>query len=148
MIEQKLKIEIPLIVPGLIDHADGRLKRLEAELQNQKSLRRAHIDGEMLPPVVCLHYDPAGLSSDEVQRLAQRAGAAVASRYPQVIIPVDGMDCSDCVTVLEHGVGRIEGVLGVSVSYAAQKMRVECDSQRTSYRAIERRLNLLCYDVP
>src|SRR5512136_1849785 len=74
--------------------------------------------------------------------------SAVTSRYPQIIIPVDGMDCSDCVTVLEHGVGRIEGVLGVSVSYAAQKMRVECDSQRTSYRAIERRLNLLCYDVP
>ena len=148
MTEQTLKIEIPLIMPGLIDQADGRLKRLEAELQNRKGVSRAHVEGEESPMILCLHYDPRGLSSDEVRHLAQRAGAAVASRYQQVFIPVDGMDCSDCVTVLEHGVGRIEGVLGVSVSYAAQKMRVEFDSQRTSYRAIERRLTSLGYEIP
>jgi Cd2+/Zn2+-exporting ATPase len=148
MTEKTLEIEIPLIVPGLTDQGDGRLKRLEEALQNRKGLQRAHIEGGKSPMMLCLHYDPNGLSIDDVRRIAERAGAAIASRYQQVLIPVEGMDCSDCVTVLEHGVGRIEGVLGVSVSYAAQKMRVEFDGQRTSYRAIERRLISMGYAVP
>ena len=58
------------------------------------------------------------------------------------------MDCSDCVTVLEHAVGRLDGVLAVSVNYAAQSMRVEFDGQKVNQATIERRVRSLGYTIP
>jgi Cd2+/Zn2+-exporting ATPase len=63
-------------------------------------------------------------------------------------IPVEGMDCSDCVLVLEHALGRIEGVRSATASYTAQSVRVEYDARRASRGAIERRIRSLGYDVP
>ncbi len=63
-------------------------------------------------------------------------------------IQVEGMDCSDCATVIEHSVSRINGVVKASVSYPGQKMRVEYDSRKTNRSAIEKRVRSLGYDVP
>jgi Cd2+/Zn2+-exporting ATPase len=50
--------------------------------------------------------------------------------------------------VIEHSVGRLDGVLAVNVNYAAQKMRVEFDKQKTDQAAIEKRVRSLGYDIP
>ena len=44
------------------------------------------------------------------------------------LIPIQGMDCSDCVLVIEHALGRMEGVVAASASYAGQTVRVEYDA--------------------
>ena len=58
------------------------------------------------------------------------------------------MDCSDCVTVLEHSLNRIEGVLDVKASYTAQRIFIEFDSKTISQGAIERRIQGLGYQIP
>ncbi len=148
MTEQTLELEIPRLLPGVDDDTDACLLRLEAALQGHADLRRAHLEREKRPVALCLHYDPAVLSRAEVQRLAERAGAGLLSRYGHALIPVEGMDCSDCVKVIEHGVGRLDGVLSVNVSFPAEKMRVEYDARKTRRRLIERRLRGLGYAVP
>ena len=95
-----------------------------------------------------MHYDPEALSLADVRRLAERAGAQIVNRYHHDLLTVEGMDCSDCVTVIEHGVGRMEGVLAVNVNYPAQKMRVEFDTQKTDRAAIKKRIRGLGYTVP
>ena len=80
--------------------------------------------------------------------MAERAGAGIANRYQHTIIPVEGMDCSDCARVIEHSVGRMEGVLSVNVNYAAQIMRVEFDRQKIERNTIEKRLRSLGYSLP
>ncbi|MCL4465516.1 MAG: heavy metal translocating P-type ATPase, partial [Chloroflexi bacterium] len=80
--------------------------------------------------------------------LVERAGASVTNRYHHALIPIEGMDCSDCVKVIEHGVARMEGVLAVSVNYPLQKMRVEYDSKVTHQSAIEKRVRGLGYTIP
>ncbi|MBK5108876.1 MAG: cadmium-translocating P-type ATPase, partial [Anaerolineales bacterium] len=84
----------------------------------------------------------------DVRRIATRTGTSIANRYHHEVIPVDGMDCSDCGTVLEHSLKRIDGVLDVKASYTAQKIFVEFDSKSTNQRIIERRIKDLGYLVP
>jgi Cd2+/Zn2+-exporting ATPase len=148
MTETTLEIDIPLLIPGLTNHQDTCLEKLETDLNNQRGIMRAHIEYQKDPLVLCLHYNPGLTSIEDVRRIATRAGAAIANRYHHEVIPVEGMDCSDCVTVLEHSLGRIEGVLDVQASFTAQKLFVEFDSQTTNRRAIERRINDLGYLVP
>ena len=148
MTEKTIELEVPLLLPGVEAEDDACLDRLEAALQNQKGLKRAHLERTQRPAALCLHYDPETLSLAEVKRMAERAGAQIVDRYHHDLLSVEGMDCSDCVKVLEHGVGRLDGVLAVNVNYATQKMRVEFDAQKTNRGAIEKRVNGLGYKVP
>ena len=148
MEEKNLELEIPLLIPGLTNHQDACLERLETSLKNQRGIQRAHVERQNDPQVLCLHYNPSLTTIEQVERIAERAGAKIANRYRHEVIPIRGVDCSDCVTVLEHSISRIEGVLDVKASYTAQKVFIEYDSKATSRRAIERRINHLGYQVP
>lgn len=148
MKEKTLEIEIPLLIPGLTNHQDNCLERLETSLQNQRGILRAHIENQQEPQILCLHYNPSLSSIEDVRRIAERAGAKIANRYRHESIPIKGMDCSDCVTVLEHGLNRIEGVLDVKASYTAQRIFIEFDSRTINQGAIERRIHNLGYQIP
>lgn len=148
MEEKTLELEIPVLIPGLTNHQDPCLERLESALQHQRGILRAHVEGDKDPQILCLHFNPSITTIEDVQRIADRAGAKIANRYRHEVIPVEGMDCSDCVTVLEHSLARLEGVLDVSASYTAQKVFVEFDSKATNRSAIERRIKSLGYYVP
>ena len=148
MAENTIELKITLLLPGVETEDDQCLARLETALQARKGIQRVHLEREKRPVRLCLHYDPILISLANVQRLAERAGAQIVDRYRHVMIRIEGMDCSDCATVVEHGVGRMEGVLAVNVNYAAQKMLVEFDAQKVSRDAIEKRLRSLGYTIP
>ncbi|MEW5830362.1 MAG: cation transporter, partial [Chloroflexota bacterium] len=146
--EKTIELEIHLLLPDVSDEKDECLNRLEASLQNQKGILRAHLEREKSPVDLCLHYDPNLLSLEQVRRLAERAGAGIANRYHHAMLPIEGMDCSDCSLVVEHSVGRMDGVLAVNVNYAAQNLRVEYDKQKIDRSAIEKRVQSLGYEIP
>ncbi|MCL4507813.1 MAG: cation-translocating P-type ATPase, partial [Chloroflexi bacterium] len=148
MAESTLQLEIPVLLPGVADERDSCVQRLNEQLAAQKGIRQAHVERANDQATICLHYDPNLLSLEGVQRLAQRAGAQITDRFHHLHLPIEGMDCSDCATVLEHSVGRLDGVLTVSVNYAAQSMRVEFDGQKASRATIERRVRSLGYAIP
>jgi Cd2+/Zn2+-exporting ATPase len=148
MEEKTLELEIPLLIPGLINHQDNCLERLESALQNQRGILRAHIENQQDPQILCLHFNPSLTSIEDVRRIAERCGTKIANRYRHEVIPIEGMDCSDCVTVLEHSLNRIEGVLDVKASYTAQRIFIEFDSKTISQGAIERRIQGLGYQIP
>ena len=145
--EQEVQFDLSVVLPGVGD-GDACLDRLEVALKTHRGLSRAHLDRATAPPMLCLHYDPDVLSLAEVRRLAERAGARLLDRYRHELLPLGGMDCSDCATVIEHSVGRLAGVLAVRVSYAAETIRVEYDGQRSSRGVIESRIRSLGYHVP
>ncbi len=146
--ETTIELEIPLVLPGVENEKDECLARLETALQNRKGLLRAHLEREKSPVGLCLHYDPNQLTLPEVKRLAERAGAQIVNRFHHEAIAIEGMDCSDCATVIEHSVGRLEGVLAVNVNYAAEMVWVEFDTQRVTRATIEKRLRSLGYTIP
>ncbi len=146
--EKTVKLDIPLLLPGVDDDRDACLDRLEAMLQGRKGILRAHLDRDTSPVQLCLHYDPDLISLADVQRAARRAGHAIVNRYRHDLIPVEGMDCSDCVLVIEHSVARMDGVVNVEVNYAAQTMRVEYDARQVKRGQIEKRIAGMGYRVP
>jgi Cd2+/Zn2+-exporting ATPase len=148
MNELTLELEVPLLIPGLQDEQDKCLARLEQDLQQRKGVTRVHIEREKQSPVLCLHYDPNSISLADLQRSAERAGAHIAHRYHHAVLPIEGMDCSDCVTVIEHGVGRMDGMLTVKVNYEAESMQVEWDGQKVDRAAIDHRMRSLGYTIP
>jgi len=146
--EKTIELDIPLLLPGVEDEKDECLNRLERALQNQKGIVRAHLAREKTPVDLCLHYDPNLLNLEQVRRMAERAGAGIANRYHHLSTPIEGMDCSDCVTVIEHSLGRMNGVLAVNVNYAAASLRVEYDKHQIDRPAIEKRVRSLGYEIP
>ncbi len=148
MSEKTIELEISLLLPNVQDEQDECLNRLETALQNQKGILRAHMERDKALVDLCLHYDPNLISLEQVRRMAARAGTGIANRYHHELLPIEGMDCSDCVTVIEHSLGRMDGVLAVNVNYATSNMRVEYDKNKIDHPAIEKRVRSLGYEIP
>jgi Cd2+/Zn2+-exporting ATPase len=147
MSDNTIKLEIPVLLPDFNGGGDPRLIRLENALQNRKGIQRAHVEREFEPQRLCLHYDPSQISIADVRRTAERVGTQIASRYRHLALTVAGLDCSDCVVVLEHGLKRVEGVLDARASYANQQVFLEYDTATTNRPAIEGRITGLGYRV-
>ena len=75
MAEKTVELEITLLLPHVQDEQDQCLNRLEAALQNQKGISRAHLERDKSPIALCLHYDPNQVSLEQVRRMADRAGS-------------------------------------------------------------------------
>ena len=146
--EQTIDIDIPLLLPGVESEKDECLVRLEAAFQGKKGIIRAHVERDKSPIDLCLHYDPNLLTLSDVKRLAELAGAQIVNRYHHESIPIENMDCSDCSLVIEHSVGRMDGVLSVNVNYPTEKMWIEYDNHKVNRAAIEKRVRSLGYQIP
>ena len=146
--EQTIDIDIPLLLPGVENEKDECLTRLEAAFQGKKGIIRAHVERDKSPIDLCLHYDPNLLTLSDVKRLAELTGAQIVNRYHHESIPIENMDCSDCSLVIEHSVGRMEGVLSVNVNYPTEKMWIEYDNHKINRAAIEKRVRSLGYQIP
>lgn len=143
---EKLTLQLSLVLPEIPDERDSCIERLSALLQAE-GLEKVHIVQHDGQPCLCLHYDPTRFSLPQVRNMAEASGAQLSARYRHEVMRIDGMDCSTCATVIEHALHRLDGVLEASVSYAAERMRLEYDTERVSRKAIVARLEALGYRV-
>ena len=143
---EKLKLDLPLILPDVADERDACVGRLTRLLQAE-GLGMAHMVHEDGSTRLCLHYDPQRFSVSRVRDLTQAAGAKIGNRFRHENLRIDGMDCPTCATVIEHALQRTDGVLEASVSYAAERLRLEFDSEKIQRSAIVGRIQALGYAV-
>lgn len=141
-----LSLQLALVLPGVPDERDACTARLTELLQVQ-GLEKVHIVQQEGRPVLCLHYDPTKFTIAQVRSMTLAAGAQLSGRYQHELMRIEGMDCSTCATVIEHALQRLDGVLEASVSYAAERMRLEYDTEKVSRKAIVQRLGALGYKV-
>lgn len=145
--EEKLELDLEVVLPHVADERDQCIEKLEQKLRTTRGITEAHIKTAEHKAMLCLHYNPALLSLAELKRLTARAGAVISNRYQHQLMPIRGMDCSDCTLVIEHGIKRLDGVLAASVSYVSAVLKIEYDSQKVSESDIKARLNGLGYQV-
>ncbi len=143
---EKLKLDLSLVLPEIPDERDACVGRLTKLLQAE-GLEKVHLVREDGSARLCLHYDPQQLSVSRVRELAQAAGAKIGERFHHESLRIDGMDCPTCAVVIEHALTRMDGVLEASVSYAAERLRLEYDSQKIARAAIVQRIQALGYAV-
>lgn len=145
--EPRVSLELPVVLPEVDGHDDQCIERLVERLESLRGITTAHLEEKTDEARLCLHYDPNLVALTQVERLAKDTGAELTRRYRHETVLITNMDCGDCAQSIEHVVRRMDGVLQVSVSYAAEKMRVEYDSTETSREDISTRVASMGFEV-
>jgi Zn2+/Cd2+-exporting ATPase len=143
---EKLLLELALVLPGIPDERDACVQRLTDVLQAQ-GVEKVHVVWQEGQPFLCLHHNPLQTPLTRVRSLTIAVGARLNARYGHETMRIDGMDCSTCATVIEHALRRVDGVLEASVSYAAERLRLEYDTEKVTRQAVVDRLDALGYRV-
>lgn len=146
MAAEKLVLDLTLVLPHVPDERDACVARLISLLKS-KNIDQVHVVREDDKARLCLDYDSERIDLTEVRQLVAAAGASIDKRYVHESLRIEGMDCPTCATVIEHALGRLDGVLEAKVSYAAERLRLEYDSEKSSHQAVARRIEALGYRV-
>jgi Cd2+/Zn2+-exporting ATPase len=146
MVSKKLVLNLALVLPHVPDERDACVGRLISVLAGT-DIDQAHVVREDGTARLCFHYDSERVGLAKVRQLVAAAGATIDKRYVHESIRIGGMDCPTCAAVIEHALGRLDGVLEAKVSYAAERLRLEYDSEKSSHRAVARRIEALGYQI-
>ena len=146
---EKLKLEIPVILPEVPDEKDQCVNRLITLLQGKKELAEVHIDkgDDTEVPRLCFHYDPRLISIDRVRSLAKQAGAEITGKYGHKLIEVHGIRHTRHARHIERNLQHKKGILEVSVS-ASGMVRLEFDATITEESEILKALQKEGLEIP
>ncbi len=140
------QLELSFVLPDETNEK-GRFEKLEAHINRRAGISDIHIRRDLGWAEVCIHYDPAKGTRDEVVALVRASAAEIARRYKARSWFVRGMDSAQSGYHIEYALGRMKGVLEVGVAYAAERMFVEYDAELTSPREIEKRVEALGFEL-
>lgn len=65
----------------------------------------------------------------------------------QIILPVTGMHCANCVKTIERNVKKLDGIESAVVNYASEKVDIQFDSSRVSQAEIIQKIESVGYGV-
>lgn len=87
---QKLRLEIPLLLPSLPDIRDRCVKLLIQTLESREGIAAAHVADAATggTPELCIHYDPDVISLGKVRDIARGAGAKLTDRFGHMLLRV------------------------------------------------------------
>ena len=154
-----MRLDIPIVLPGVADEADACVARLIALLESRSGVESIHVLApNAVPPTegvhatpehsrvsptaaLCLHYDPERLTLSQIEDMALRAGAEISSRYSHVTLPIRAVGAEDEGGRIESGLLSLPGVTAASANTAAQLVRVEFDTTATSLSVVTQRLD-------
>lgn len=142
-----LQLQIPVVLPGVDDAGDACIQRLQQKLNLQPGIEQVHISPNEGTPLLCLHYNPNLMPLARLERLVRDEGAQITDRYRHETLRIRGMAQGTNVANIEAGVRRVNGVLNVSVNYAAELVRVEFDSTLGRGDDIVRALRSMGYHI-
>lgn len=124
---EKLRLDIPLVLPGVGDAADACVARLISALSARQGVENVHVtaarDGEL--PQLCVHYDADVLSLPRIRQLVTGAGAKIAERYGHALWQLDIPHQRRARTIAGR-LRTLPGVLEAEAS-ASGAVRVEFD---------------------
>lgn len=138
---QKLRLDIPIVLPDLADAADACVDRLIIYLNGQAGVEAIHVLTDASPPQLCIHYDSEQLSLSRIRELVLAAGAQISARYGHVVWQTNASHARKA-RMVEDRLRAIRGVLEVAAS-AGGMVRVEFDRDTTSESAIKSALDTL-----
>jgi len=94
-----------------------------------------------------VEYDNQMASLDKIKEAVAKAGYGVIEEDKKntVTIPIEGMTCAACANRIEKALGRMDGVLRVSVNFATEKATVEYNPQKIRISAIRQVIEKIGY---
>ena len=144
MVETKT-ISLPVTLPKGFEECERCIGRLKDALLQIDGVVSVEVNPQ--ESTMTLVYDPHLAPLEDVEKRANLAGIELREKFDHKTMDLTGLDCPDCALKLEKGVGRINGVLWVSTNFAASRMSVEYEPEKTGEPVITRRIRELGYDV-
>eukprot|EP01133_Synstelium_polycarpum_P021293 gene21293-25576_t len=113
----KTRIDLPLILPDVLDASDRCVARLMTILAGRPGIDDAHLVYTDSPaPMLCIHFDPAVITLSRVRDLVDSTGAQITSKYAHLFmrasVPLHARSAQTFADTLR----RIPGVLEADVS--------------------------------
>lgn len=132
----KLKLDLPLILPGVDDVEDRCVQRLIDSLKGRPGIDEAHIvKDQAASPQLCVHYDPSTISLTRLRELVSAVGVQLSDRFSHLAIMADRPLLARAARRMADGLRTIPGVMEADVS-ASGAVRIEYDKQRVSAREL------------
>jgi Cd2+/Zn2+-exporting ATPase len=126
---------LTLLLPDLPDAQDVCVRRLTDLANSQPGISLAHATGD---GTLCVHFDPSRTTLAEVEQIVRAAGARLSAEYGHVSIAFGGLPGEDAGRRLEDMLRKQAGVLDVSASVAARRVRVEFERSKTDADTLRR----------
>jgi len=145
MTEDKVHIELPLVLPGAARDCEQCLKRFLEALSGYESVLDAYVIRN--PTTLCLHYDPQALTLLQVQALARQEGLDIEASFSHESILLEGLDCADCASRLEDALADVPGIRSARVSFASSALNVEYEARDGVREALVARIRDMGYRV-
>lgn len=140
----KIKIDLDIVLPDIPDEKDECVKRIINATEKRKGIEKVHVVPETTTSKakLCFHYDPNEISVDDVQHLAEEAGAAITERYGHLLLEVKGIRHVRHARLLEIKLKDAKGILSASVS-ATGWINIEFDHHEITPKNIYAYINKL-----
>jgi Cd2+/Zn2+-exporting ATPase len=137
--QQKLRLDLPLILPDVKEASDACVARLIAALSGRAGISEVHVvdDGPAMA-TLCLHYDPATLPLSRVRDIVQAAGAQLTEQFGHLVTRTAGPLHATAARALAEQLRRIDGVVEAEVA-STGAVRIEYDRARLSAQALQAR---------
>lgn len=135
---QKVKINLNILLPEILDERDACVARIITQLQNHKGLEKVHLipGNNKQQAQLCFHFNADIISLKQVEDIAGQEGAFISSRYRHLLLEVQGIREMNQAALLEKELAQLKGILDVSVS-ASGNIRVEFDAEQTQEHVIK-----------
>ena len=142
----KTQLEVSLLIPSVHDKGDACIERLSDLLRAKAGIEDAHPKNQTddSPGQICIHFDPARISLQQVRELAGRVGAELDERYGHLTVKTSAMNAHKA-QVTETKLRAIPGVLQASVSPIGA-VAVEFDRSVTEEDKIQKELQKLGFN--
>src|SRR5690349_10517813 len=90
---EKTRINLDILLPEVPNERDECVSRIIQLLSYKRGINKVHIVPEEgnKEAQLCFHYDPATISINEVEQLANQAGAEITEQYGHLLIEVSGI---------------------------------------------------------
>ncbi|SHG76071.1 heavy metal translocating P-type ATPase [Massilia sp. CF038] len=129
---EKLRLELPLILPNIEDEDDACIKRLQERLCGRPGVTNVHlVRPDEGAPQLCLHYDPTVLTLARVRELIHASGAEVTARYGHLTLRTRDSLHARAARSMADNLRDIPGVV-VSDVGPSGAVRLEFDRTLTS----------------
>ncbi len=134
---EKLRLDIPLLLPEVTDAADACVARLIGSLEGRAGVEQAHVVAATAdaPATLCIHFDPELVTLSRIRELARASGAEIADRFGHAIWRVDGITHQRGARTLGDRLRTLPGVLEAEANLSGL-VRVEFDRSATSQETI------------
>ena len=127
---KRVRLELPILLPEIPDAHDACVRRLEELLSQRRGITTTHVVEDGGAALLCLHYDPDVITIDNVEQLAQAAGAEVRERYGHQVLAIRAVAAEDAGRRIEDALMAVDGVVAASANLAGQIVRIEFERAR------------------